>query len=100
MINIRTIRPLDRRTIIESVMKTNRLVTVEEGWPSCGVGAEIGACIGGAVVMTPLIESIILKATGGNQVAPYLGLSAIGAINLAYTCRHPDPNCQALPVES
>merc|ERR1711865_1178024 len=45
VINIRTVRPLDRKTIIDSVIKTNRLVTVEEGWPSCGIGAEIGACI-------------------------------------------------------
>merc|ERR1712205_250496 len=44
VINIRTVRPLDRKTIIDSV-KTNRLVTVEEGWPSCGIGAEIGATI-------------------------------------------------------
>eukprot|EP00965_Chrysotila_dentata_P249374 6208869-Pleurochrysis_carterae.AAC.1 len=45
VVNIRTLRPLDRKTIIDSVMKTNRLVTVEEGWPTCGVGAEIGAAI-------------------------------------------------------
>ena len=45
VINIRTLRPLDRKTIIESVMKTNRMVTVEEGWPSSGIGAELGACI-------------------------------------------------------
>ena len=32
-------------SIIESVKKTNRLVTVEEGWPSSGIGAEIGAAI-------------------------------------------------------
>ena len=35
----------DRQTIIDSVKKTNRLVTVEEGWPACGIGAELGACI-------------------------------------------------------
>jgi len=43
VINLRTLRPLDRPTIIASVMKTNRLVTVEEGWPQHGVGAEIAA---------------------------------------------------------
>lgn len=36
---------MDRQTIIDSVIKTNRLVTVEEGWPTCGVGAEIAAVI-------------------------------------------------------
>ena len=41
VINLRTIRPLDRETIIESAKKTGRVVTVEEGWPQCGVGAEI-----------------------------------------------------------
>lgn len=43
VINLRTIRPLDRKTIVESVKKTHRLVTVEEGWPQCGVGSEICA---------------------------------------------------------
>lgn len=41
VINLRTLRPLDYRTIVQSVKKTNRLVSVEEGWPQCGVGAEI-----------------------------------------------------------
>jgi len=45
VINLRTIRPLDRNAIISSVKKTNRLVTIEEGWPTSGVGAEIGAVI-------------------------------------------------------
>lgn len=45
VINLRSIRPLDTETIIESVKKTNRLVNVEEGWPQHGVGAEIcGTC--------------------------------------------------------
>lgn len=43
VINLRSIRPLDRDAIIASVKKTNRLVTCEEGWPQCGVGAEICA---------------------------------------------------------
>jgi pyruvate dehydrogenase E1 component beta subunit len=41
VINLRTIRPLDRDTILDSVKKTGRLVTVEEGWPQSGVGSEI-----------------------------------------------------------
>jgi len=36
---------LDRETIVKSVKKTNRLVTVEDDFPTCGVGAEIAACI-------------------------------------------------------
>lgn len=41
VINLRTLRPLDKDAIIESVKKTSRVVVVEEGWPQCGVGAEI-----------------------------------------------------------
>jgi pyruvate dehydrogenase E1 component beta subunit len=43
VINLRTIRPLDRWTIIESLKKTNRLVSVEESWPFAGIGAELAA---------------------------------------------------------
>lgn len=45
VVNLRTIRPLDRDTIIESVKKTNRVITVEEGWGQSGVGSEIAALI-------------------------------------------------------
>ena len=45
VINLRTIRPLDRPCIIESIKKTNRIVSVEEGWPQHGIGAEIAASI-------------------------------------------------------
>src|SRR5580693_6118871 len=41
VINLRSLRPLDTTTIINSVKKTNRIVTVEEGWPFAGIGAEI-----------------------------------------------------------
>ena len=41
VINLRSLRPLDTATIVESVKKTNRVVTVEEGWPYAGIGAEI-----------------------------------------------------------
>jgi len=43
LIDLRTLRPLDIDTIIESVKKTNRLVTVEQGWPICSIGSEISA---------------------------------------------------------
>ena len=45
VINLRTLKPLDRNTIIQSVKKTNRIVNVEEGWPQCGIGAEIAAIL-------------------------------------------------------
>lgn len=41
VIDLRTIRPLDRETIVRSVQSTNRLVSVEEGWPFAGMGSEI-----------------------------------------------------------
>jgi len=41
VIDLRTLRPLDADTVVESVKKTNRLVTVEEGWPYAGIGSEV-----------------------------------------------------------
>ncbi len=41
VIDLRTLRPLDHETIVDSVKKTNRLVSVEEGWGAFGVGAEV-----------------------------------------------------------
>lgn len=45
VINLRSLRPLDRETIVNSVRKTSRIVSVEEGWSQCGIGAEIGAIV-------------------------------------------------------
>ncbi|MEQ9813214.1 MAG: pyruvate dehydrogenase complex E1 component subunit beta [Azospirillaceae bacterium] len=43
VIDLRTIRPLDIATVVESVKKTNRIVSVEEGWPFAGIGSEMAA---------------------------------------------------------
>jgi pyruvate dehydrogenase E1 component beta subunit len=45
VIDLRTLRPLDVDTIVRSVKKTNRLVSVEEGWPQFGLGAELAAAM-------------------------------------------------------
>ena len=45
VIDLRTIRPLDTDTIVESVKRTNRLVTVEEGWAFAGIGSELAAVV-------------------------------------------------------
>merc|ERR1719189_371567 len=45
VLNLRTLRPLDRDGILTSLKKTNRMVTVEEGWPQCGIGSEICALL-------------------------------------------------------
>jgi pyruvate dehydrogenase E1 component beta subunit len=41
IIDLRSLRPLDTATVVESVKRTNRIVTVEEGWPICGIASEI-----------------------------------------------------------
>jgi pyruvate dehydrogenase E1 component beta subunit len=41
VINLRSLRPFDTATVVESVKKTNRLVSLEEGWPFAGIGAEV-----------------------------------------------------------
>jgi pyruvate dehydrogenase E1 component beta subunit len=45
VIDLRTLRPMDSATVVESVKKTGRCVVVEEGWPQSGIGAEIAARI-------------------------------------------------------
>jgi pyruvate dehydrogenase E1 component beta subunit len=69
VINLRTLRPLDTDTIIRSVRKTNRLVTVEEGWPGCGIGAEIAA-----VAMEHSFDDLdapVIRVTGADVPMPY-----------------------------
>ncbi|OQW43258.1 MAG: pyruvate dehydrogenase complex E1 component subunit beta [Proteobacteria bacterium SG_bin5] len=43
VIDLRTLRPLDKRTVLDSLAKTNRMVVVEEGWPTCSIASEIMA---------------------------------------------------------
>jgi len=43
VINLRSLRPFDTETIVASIKKTNRLVSVEEGWPFAGIGSELAA---------------------------------------------------------
>jgi len=79
VINIRTLRPLDRKTIIDSVMKTNRLVTVEEGWPTCGIGAEIGAAIFESEAFNYL-DAPVERVTGADIPMPYAANLEVEAI--------------------
>jgi pyruvate dehydrogenase E1 component beta subunit len=41
VIDLRTLRPLDKKTVLESLAKTNRLIVAEEGWPTCSIASEI-----------------------------------------------------------
>lgn len=70
VINLRTIRPMDRDTIIASVKKTNRLVTVEEGWPQHGVGSEICSMIIESDAFDYL-DAPVARITGADVPMPY-----------------------------
>lgn len=69
VIDLRTIRPLDMETILESVRKTNRLVTVEEGWPQSGVGAEIAAQV--MAKAFDHLDAPVERVTGKDIPLPY-----------------------------
>ena len=45
VVDLRTLRPLDRSTVLASLKKTNRIVVVEEGWPVCSIASEIAAFV-------------------------------------------------------
>nr|WP_321252353.1 pyruvate dehydrogenase complex E1 component subunit beta [uncultured Ruegeria sp.] len=69
VIDLRTIRPMDTGAIINSVMKTNRLVTVEEGWPQGSVGSYISS-----VVMQEAFDYLdapVINCTGKDVPMPY-----------------------------
>jgi len=70
VINLRTLRPLDREAIVNSVKKTNRLVTVEEGWPQCGIGAEIAALVMESQAFDYL-DAPVERITGADVPMPY-----------------------------
>ena len=70
VINLRTLRPLDTATILKSVVKTGRCVTVEEGWPQHGVGAEICALIMESDAFNHL-DAPVERVTGADVPMPY-----------------------------
>ncbi|WP_066587188.1 pyruvate dehydrogenase complex E1 component subunit beta [Sphingomonas pruni] len=45
VVDLRTLRPLDRKTVLKSLAKTNRIVVVEEGWPTCSIASEVAAFV-------------------------------------------------------
>jgi pyruvate dehydrogenase E1 component beta subunit len=70
VINLRSIRPLDMDTIINSVKKTNCLITIEGGWPMFGVGAEIAAQIMESDAFDYL-DAPVRRITGADIPMPY-----------------------------
>ena len=69
IIDLRTLRPLDTATVIESVKKTNRLVTVEQGWPICSIGSEV--CSQVVEQAFDYLDAPPTKVTGKDVPMPY-----------------------------
>ena len=69
VIDLRTLRPLDKATVLESLKRTNRMVVVEEGWPTCSISSEIMA-----VAMTEGFDDLdapVLRVTDIDVPLPY-----------------------------
>ncbi|ARS27363.1 pyruvate dehydrogenase complex E1 component subunit beta [Sphingomonas sp. KC8] len=69
VIDLRTLRPLDTETVLKSLAKTNRMVVVEEGWPTCSIASEITA-----VVMEQGFDDLdapVLRVTNEDVPLPY-----------------------------
>jgi pyruvate dehydrogenase E1 component beta subunit len=69
VIDLRSLRPLDLETVIASVQKTNRLVTVEEAWPVCSVGSEICAQV--TMAAFDYLDAPPAKVSGVDVPMPY-----------------------------
>ena len=69
LIDLRTLRPLDMATVIESVKKTGRCVTVEEGWPQGSIGAEVGSRL--MEEAFDYLDAPVTRVTGKDVPMPY-----------------------------
>jgi pyruvate dehydrogenase E1 component beta subunit len=69
VVDLRTIRPMDSATIVQSVKKTGRCITVEEGWPQSGVGAEIIAKVMGRAF--DYLDAPVIRICGKDVPMPY-----------------------------
>jgi pyruvate dehydrogenase E1 component beta subunit len=69
VIDLRTLRPLDIETVLDSVKKTNRIVTVEQGWPICSVGSEVCARV--ALEAFDYLDAPPTKVSGRDVPMPY-----------------------------
>jgi pyruvate dehydrogenase E1 component beta subunit len=69
VIDLRTLRPLDKATVLESLKRTNRMVVVEEGWPTCSISSEVIA-----IAMTEGFDDLdapVLRVTNVDVPLPY-----------------------------
>ncbi|MBV9550232.1 MAG: pyruvate dehydrogenase complex E1 component subunit beta [Alphaproteobacteria bacterium] len=69
LIDLRSLRPLDTDTVIESVKKTNRVVTVEQAWPVCSIGSEIAARV--ALDAFDYLDAPPTRVNGKDVPMPY-----------------------------
>ena len=69
VIDLRTLRPLDMDTVIASVKKTNRIVTIEQAWPICSIGSEISAQV--ALEAFDYLDAPPMKVSGKDVPMPY-----------------------------
>ena len=69
LIDLRSLRPLDTSTVLASVRKTNRIVTVEQGWPVCSIGSEIAAIVSQEAF--DWLDAPPMKVTGKDVPMPY-----------------------------
>ncbi|MGY8991536.1 MAG: pyruvate dehydrogenase complex E1 component subunit beta [Rhodospirillales bacterium] len=69
VINLRSLRPFDTETLVNSVKKTNRLVCVEEGWPFAGIGAEVSAQMMDHAF--DHLDAPVIRITGEDVPMPY-----------------------------
>jgi len=70
VVNLLSIRPLDRETIINSAKKTGRVVSIETGWPQCGIGSEIAALLMESDAFNYL-DAPFERVTGADVPMPY-----------------------------
>jgi pyruvate dehydrogenase E1 component beta subunit len=69
VIDLRTLRPLDMDTVLRSVIKTGRCVTVEEGWPQCSISSELGFRI--MEQAFDYLDAPVARVTGKDVPMPY-----------------------------
>ncbi|MDP6342365.1 MAG: pyruvate dehydrogenase complex E1 component subunit beta, partial [Alphaproteobacteria bacterium] len=69
VVDLRSLRPLDLPTLLQSVAKTNRCVTVEEGWLGCGIGAEVAARVMAAAFDD--LDAPVARVGGADVPMPY-----------------------------
>ena len=82
VINLRSVRPLDVETIVRSVQKTNRAISLEEGWPFAGIGAEISAQI--MENAFDWLDAPVVRICGADVPMPYAAnLERLALLNAA-----------------